>query len=136
MAREVSEGIALAPQNTHYPAWPGDHVEQVCNSEAGRNGQAVPDVAMALPQHLKVDGHHQGAASGSRGAFDERANETAIPHHVKLKPEWFGSRRRHILDRADGHGAERVGNAGLVRSEERRVGKEGRCGWSRDHEKK
>src|SRR5688572_33392729 len=51
---------------------------------------------------------------------------------ARLMHASFGETRRSLRRRREG----RYGTMPEPRSEERRVGKECRCGWSRDHEKK
>ena len=43
------------------------------------------------------------------------AHEAAVAHDVELEPERLVDRRRHVLDRADRHGRERVRDAGGLR---------------------
>ena len=80
---------------------------------ARRDGKAVVNIAMALPENLQVGGQNQRAALGGAGAGDEVGDEAAVFHEIELEPEGLLDRRRHILDRTDRQGAERVGNAGL-----------------------
>ena len=69
---------------------------------------------MALALHLQIDGEYQRAALRRDGALDERLREAAVLHHIELEPERLRGSRRHVLDRADRHGREAEGNAGLL----------------------
>ena len=112
--REIPERPALASEHREHPAGPDSHVDGASGGEPRRNGEAVPDVAVALAQHLQVDGEHEGAAPGRRGALDQSLHETAITHDIELEPERLFRRFRHLLDRADRHGAEGKRYAGLL----------------------
>ena len=80
-----------------------------------RDGQAVPDIAVALAEDLQIDGEHQRAAFGGGGSFDQGADETAVLHDVKLEPERLVDGGRDVLDRADRHGREAKRDSGLLR---------------------
>ena len=115
MARKIAEGPAPAGKDAADPGELGRHVDEVLELERGRHREAVFDVAVTLAQDLEIDGEHQRAAFGGLCAFDQRAHETPVPHDIELEPERFGDRPRHVLDRADRHGRERVGNARRLR---------------------
>ena len=80
-----------------------------------RHRHAVLDVAVALAEHLQIDGEHQRAAFGRRGARHQFADKAAVAHDVELEPERLVDRRGDVLDRADRHGRQRERNAGRLR---------------------
>src|ERR1700744_3190277 len=50
-----------------------------------------------------------------RSTLPPFADETAVAHDVKLKPERLVDRRRNVFDRADRHGRQRERNVGRLR---------------------
>ena len=112
---QVAEGLALALQDRPGPGRLGHDVENVLKLDLRRHGQSVAHVDVALAEHLQIDGQHQRAAFRCRRALDQLANEAAVAHHIELEPERLVDRRRHVLDRIDRHGGQRVGNAGRLR---------------------
>src|ERR1700704_117271 len=98
MSGQITECPSLAPENTQYPGRFGRHVDDVLQLDLGRDAKAVLDVAMALPQHLQVDRHHQRAALGCGGTLDHGTHEAAIPHDIELEPEPFLDCCGHVLD--------------------------------------
>ena len=69
---------------------------------------------MALAEHLEIDGQHQRVALGGDGAVHQLFRKVAVADDVKLEPERFVGRLGDMLDRADRHGRQREGNAGVV----------------------
>ena len=112
VAGEIAEGLALAPQHAPGPGRLGGDVDDVLDADFRRHRHAVLDVAVALAEHLQIDGEHQRVAFRRRRARQDVLGEAAVVDHVKLEPERLAGRLRHVLDRADRHGGERVGNAG------------------------
>ena len=112
---EIAEGAALAAQHAGHPGRLGGEIEELRQRPFRRHRHAVLDVGMALPDHLQIDGQHQRAAFGRDGALDQRLDEAAVLHHVQLEPERLVDIGGDILDRADRHRAQRVGNAGGLR---------------------
>ena len=109
---QIAERLTLAEQNSRNP---GGFRKKMCDrskTNARRHEKAVTNIAVALAENLQVDGQNQGAALGGAGTGDEIGDEAAIFHEVKLEPEGLLDSRRHILDRTDRHGAERVWDAG------------------------
>ena len=115
MARQIAEGLALAAQHAQRPARLGGDVDQVADPDFRRHRHAVAQVAMALPQHLQIDGQHQRAAFGGDRPLDQRAHEAAVLHHIELEPERPLDRGRDVLDRADRHGGKAERDAGRLR---------------------
>jgi len=109
---QIAERLTLAEQNSRNP---GGFRKKMCDrskTNARRYEKAVTNIAVALAENLQVDGQNQGAALGRAGTGDEVGDEAAIFHEVKLEPKGLLDSRRHILDRTDRHGAERVWDAG------------------------
>ena len=52
-----------------------------------RHRHAVLDVAVALAEHLQIDGQHQRVAFGLRRAVEDRLGEAAVLDDVELEPE-------------------------------------------------
>src|ERR1700704_1987854 len=115
VAGEIAEGLAFAPEDRERPGRLGRDVDDVRELDLRGNGHAVPEVAMALAEHLQVDREDQRAALRCCGALDQRLDEAAVLHDVELEPERLADRLRHILDRADRHGRERERDAGGLR---------------------
>ena len=92
----------------------GRHVDDVLDADFRRHGHAVLDVAVALAEHLQIDGEHQHIALRRHRAPQEVLREAAVLDHVELEPERLARRLRHVFDRTDRHGRERERNAGLV----------------------
>ena len=114
VAGEIAEGLALALEDAPGPGRLGRHVDDVLEADFRRHRHAVLDVAVALAEHLQVDGEHQRVALGRHRARQDVLGEAAVADHVELEPERFAGRLRHVFDRADRHGRERERNAGLV----------------------
>ena len=76
-----------------------------------REHEAAPDVPLALAQHRRVDGDHEGAVAGGLRALDQHLDDPAVPPHVELVPDGAGRRLRDLLHRADRHGAGGVDDA-------------------------
>jgi len=70
---------------------------------------------MTLPEHVQIQGDHQGAASGGGHARQQVTDKTAVPHQVELEPERLGHCGGYVLDRADRHGAQAERDPGRLR---------------------
>ncbi len=114
VADQVAEALALALQDAPGPGRLAGDVDDVLDAELRRHRHAVLDVAVALAEHLQVDRKHQRVAFGGVRAREQVLGELAVLDDVKLEPERFAGRLRHILDRADRHGRQRERNAGFV----------------------
>ena len=112
---QIAEGAALAAQHAGDPGRLGGEIEQLRQRPFRRHRHAVLDVGMALPDHLQVDGQHQRAAFRRDRALDQRLDEAAVLHDVELEPERLVDIIGDVLDRADRHRAQRVGDAGGLR---------------------
>ncbi len=116
VADDVAEVAPLGARDAHQPARLRGEVDDVLQPhQVRRHRQAVLDVHVALAEDLQVDGEHQRAALGGDRPLDQRFAEAAVLHHVELKPERLLDIGGDVLDRADRHGGERVGNAGGLR---------------------
>jgi hypothetical protein len=69
---------------------------------------------VALPEHLQINSQDQRAAFCGDCALDQRLDEAAVLHDVKLKPERPGDIGGNVFDRADRHRAQRERNAGSL----------------------
>ena len=88
------------------------HVEQAAEFEARRNGKAVAQVALALAQHLVVDGQYQSLESRGMRPLRERLRQAAILVGKHLHPKVAGRFARQILQFHRGtmaHGVNRSG---------------------------
>ena len=81
-------------------------------AEARRDAEAVADVALAVAEHLVVDGEHQRVVAGRCGALGELAREAAVAEDEDLHPARRGAGRGELLQRADRAMAEAEGRAG------------------------
>src|SRR5208282_78760 len=97
VAGYVAEGLALAAQYAPRPGRLGGDVEQVAEPDLRRHRHAVLDVAVALTEHLQIDGEHQRAAFGRRGARHQFADKTTVAHDIELEPERLVDRRGDVL---------------------------------------
>src|SRR5207253_6089437 len=97
--------------------WPRDWSSDVCSS----------DLAAPVEGHLEPAGHGLGSLVGDAGAEVQRG---ALARGAHLGD---GEISRGI---GAGAIAEVVGDVGVERSEERRVGKEWRGGWGREERRK
>ena len=79
--------LRLPLQDRERPGRLGGDVDQVAELDLRRHRHAVLDVAMALAEHLQIDGEHQRAAFRGRGALDQGADEAAVADHIELEPE-------------------------------------------------
>ncbi len=93
----------------------GHHVEDVGDGQFGRGGQAVPDVLVALAEHLEIKGEHKGRTLGGPGAGHEVRGEATVTHHIELEPEGLVVVLGHFLNGADAHGGQRIGHAKFLR---------------------
>ena len=89
--------------------------------EPRRDGEAVPDVALAVSDQLVVDGEHQRVVVGRRGALGELAGEAAVLVDEDLHPARRGPGRGERLERADRAVAETEGGAGRGRGPRSRL---------------
>jgi hypothetical protein len=89
-------------------------VEGLTHADAGRNREAVPDIALANADERTVDAQDQGPTAGYPRPLDECAGRVPIPPHMNLEPQRAGSLRRHRLDRAAPIHAEDVGRPRLA----------------------
>ena len=80
MAGEIAEGLALAAsaRSAPRPAWWRCRCT-LRKRELRRHRHAVLDVAVALAEHLQVDGEHQRAAFRRRRALDQRLRRSRGP---------------------------------------------------------
>jgi hypothetical protein len=76
--------------------------------------EAVADVLVALAEDLQVERQHQRGDAGILGALDQPGDEVAVLHHIELEPERLADMVGDVLERADAHGREREGDAGLA----------------------
>ena len=65
---EIAERLALSFQDAPRPSRLAGDVDDVLDADFRRHRHAVLDVAVALAEHLQVDGEHQRAALGRHRA--------------------------------------------------------------------
>ena len=116
----VAEGDALqfAPHAPE-PAGLERHGQIFRRPEARRDGEAVADVALAVAEHLVVDGEHQRIVAAGRRALGQLAREAAVAVDEHLHPARRGAGRRQLLQRADRAVAEAEARAGRRRGARR-----------------
>ena len=114
VADDVAEGAALGVQHAPAPLRLGGEVDHVCQGRLRRRGKAVFNVAVALAEHLQIGSEHQRRTICRFRPLDEVFHEFAVAHHIKLEPERLACVRRHVFNRADGHGGKREGNTELL----------------------
>ena len=114
VAGEIAEGLALAHEDAERPGRLAGDVDDVPDADFRRHRHAVLEVAVALAEHLQVDGEHQRIAFGPDRALQDVFGEAAVLDHIELEPERLLCRLGHVLDRADRHGGQRIGDAGRL----------------------
>ena len=60
---------------------------------------------------MQVDSDDGRGTVGRLGAIEEAAHEVVVLQGIDLHPEGFGGVGSHILDGADGHGGQAIGEA-------------------------
>ena len=116
----VDEGERRPAMRSAQGQGPAD-VEHAPPADPRRDHEAVLEVALALAQHLIVDGEDQRPIAGRLGTLGERAGQAAVAVHEVLEPERPGRPGGQILDRdrrAVAHGVDRAGRAGGARGQQ------------------
>ena len=110
-ADQVAKRAPLAEQHFQGPGGLGRDIPGIAQRQLRRDGQPIARIAAAFADDLQIEREHQRRALCGGRAVDQLLIEAAISHQVLLKPEGFLRGLAHILDRADGHGAQAKRNA-------------------------
>ena len=86
--------------------------QRPADTEARRDREAVADIALAIAQHLVVDGQHERVVIGGLAPARPFRGEAAIPVDEHLHPARRGARRCDVLQRAGRAMAGAVERAG------------------------
>ena len=113
MAHDIAKAAAFRAQHPQAPVRLGGKVQQVLYRQAGRGGQVILQILVALAQDLQVQRQDQCRTFRRLGPCDHACDEILVPHHIKLEPEGLGCVGSHILDRTDRHSGQGEGHAEL-----------------------
>eukprot|EP00960_Hanusia_phi_P078289 768802-Hanusia_phi.AAC.3 len=102
----VPEVPSFGGKLSETPCRLAENIEHGMRLQLQREGQAVPDVLVPLPEHLQIGSEDERRAPGVLGSAHEVSHESLVSHHVELEPEWFGRPRRYVFDRVDRHGGK------------------------------
>ena len=120
---DVGELDRLRPKEVPGPARMDRAVEDRVQTELRRQREPAAHVALATADHHRVDGDHDRLVAGERRSLDQLLHQAPVLEHVDLEPSagiddrvvtplGFLVRRLDLLDRACGHGGQRVRDAG------------------------
>ena len=117
LAHVVGESERRA-RHAQRPGQRAGDVEHAAPGDAGRDHEAVHQIALALAQHLVVDGQDQRPIAGGLRPLGERPGEAAVAIHEVLEPQPARDFAGEVLDRdgrAVAHDVDRAGGGGGAR---------------------
>ena len=110
----VAEGdLRNGAPHAKQPAQLERHVGDLAGREAGRDDEAVADVALAVAENLRVDCDDQGLVACRRRALRHLVGEPAVSVNVGLEPARLDAGLGQLFECADRAVAEAIDGAGL-----------------------